>query len=53
MHDIHFLDLYLMISHLSFIAPAGSSKEIGVDVLLGNEAGISHPGEIKVYVGAK
>lgn len=28
-------------------------KEIGIEVLLGNGAGISNPGEIKVYVGAK
>lgn len=28
-------------------------KEIGVDVLLGNGEGISSPGEVKVYVGAK
>jgi len=28
-------------------------KEIGIDVLLGNGAGISSPGEVKVYVGAK
>lgn len=28
-------------------------KEIGIEVLLGNGAGISGPGEVKVYVGAK
>ena len=28
-------------------------KEIGIDVLLGNGAGIANPGEVKVYVGAK
>jgi hypothetical protein len=28
-------------------------KEIGIDVLLGNGAGIASPGEVKVYVGAK
>ena len=28
-------------------------KEIGIDALLGNGAGISSPGELKVYVGAK
>ena len=28
-------------------------KEIGIDVLLGNGEGISSPGEVKVYVGAK
>ncbi|MGV8892294.1 MAG: hypothetical protein ACOH2K_05015 [Burkholderiaceae bacterium] len=28
-------------------------KEIGIDVLLGNGAGISDPGELKIYVGAK
>ena len=28
-------------------------KEIGIEVLLGNGAGISSPGEVKVYVGAK
>jgi len=28
-------------------------KEMGIDVLLGNGAGITNPGEVKVYVGAK
>ena len=28
-------------------------KEIGIDVLRGNGAGIANPGEVKVYVGAK
>jgi len=28
-------------------------KEIGIDVLLGNGEGISKPGEVKIYVGAK
>jgi hypothetical protein len=28
-------------------------KKIGIDVLLGNGAGIANPGEVKVFVGAK
>lgn len=40
--------------HPAYIEPLILAfKEMGIDVLLGNGEGISSPGEVKVYVGAK